>query len=293
MKKRGFLSNMGEKLIVQKISGYSVMDYTHIHPQYEIYFCPERVSQKSIINGIEYNYKFPCAIISKPYSIHSMSCTEPVDSDFERYVVYFSSKVGSALEESFVPDVITDAKMGLLFELTVEQAAYLKKLFDFFDCEISSPITEREGDLLISFFINRLFEFCKDGKITRVGNSEFYIQDVLRYMAENLSNNINVSDVAKSFAVSRSKLERDFRQATSRTPHEFIDLCRINQAKILLASKNTIPISEISAICGFTSETYFFPFFQKHMGVSPSEYRKRKLNEKKTIINKTKIKTIN
>ena len=130
-------------------------------------------------------------------------------------------------------------------------------------------------------------------KITKVGNSKFYIQDVLRYIAENLSKSINVSEVAKSFAVSRSKLERDFRQATSRTPHEFIDMCRINQAKILLADKEAIPLSEISAMCGFASETYFFPFFQKHAGVSPSEYRRRKLEEKKTIINKTKIETIN
>ena len=291
MKKHGFLDNVGPDLIVHKFSGYSVMDYSHVHPQYEIYFCTENIAQRSVINGVEYKYKFPCVIISKPYSIHSMSCMEHTDGDFERYVVYFSLKSGSALEESFFPEIMRDAKMGLLFELTTDQANYLKRLFNFFDNEVDTPITEKEGDLLISFFINRLFEFCKDGKITQVGSSEFYISDVLRYIAENLSKNITVSDVAQSFAVSRSKLERDFRQATSKTPHEFIDLCRINQAKILLASKKPISISEVSSMCGFASETYFYPFFQKHLGTSPSEYRKRKLSENKSIINKTNLKT--
>ena len=293
MKKHGFLDNMGTKLIVQKLTGYSVMDYSHIHPQYEIYFCPTATKQKSIINGIEYIYKYPCVIISKPYSVHSMSCLEEKGDVFERYVVYFSSKMDSVFKSDFFPDSMSDEKMGLLFELTAEQATYLKNIFNLLTCNSEYPITEREGELLISFFINRLFEFCKDGKITKVGSSGFYIQDVLRYIAENFPQNLTVSDIAKNFAVSRSKLERDFRHATSSTPHEFIELCRINHAKILLSSKHQVPVSEVASLCGFNSETYFFPFFQKHVGISPSEYRKKALDEKKLFINRSKIETIN
>ena len=296
MRKHGFLDNMGTELIVQRLTGLSVMDYNHIHPQYEIYFCPENIKQKSVINGIEYNYKFPCVIISKPYSIHSMSCMETPQSSntlFERYVIYFSSKHDSSINSELFPEIMRDAKLGLLFELTEEQAKYLLNIFSMFDCNKVPSLTEKEGELLMSFFINRLFEFCKDDKITKVGSSEFYIQDVLRYISENFSSNLNVSDVAKHFSVSRSKLERDFRNSTGRTPHEFIEMCRINQAKILLSSKQSISVSEISSMCGFTSETYFFVFFQKHVGVSPSEYRKRKLDEIKLCINKSKIETIN
>ena len=279
---------MGTDLIVERSSEYSVMDHDHIHPQYEIYFCTENVRQKSIINGVEYSYKFPCVIISKPYSIHSMSCDEAVDL-FERYVVYFSLNEELFKQLAF-PDILSDAKMGLLFELTGQQAQYLKKLFELFKSDADASITKQEGYLLISFFINRLFDFCQDGKITKIGSSEFYIQDVLRYISENLSHKITVSDVARNFAVSRSKLERDFRQATSRTPHEYIDMCRINQAKIMLSSKEPVSISEVSGACGFSSETYFFPFFQNKVGLSPAEYRRKKLEEKGTVINKTKNK---
>ena len=79
----------------------------------------------------------------------------------------------------------------------------------------------------------------------------------------------------------------DFRDATGKTPHNFIDMCRINQAKKLLISKNNFSISEISSLCGFSSETYFFPFFQKHTGLSPSEYRRAEIKKsnKKVQIN--------
>ena len=278
---------MGQDLIVEKSTDYSVMDHSHIHPQYEIYFCTENIKQKSIINGVEYSYKFPCVIISKPYSIHSMSCDEDVDN-FERYVIYFSLDEDKPLSMNCLPDTMQNAKMGLLFELNQEQALYLRKLLDLFCYDEHTPVTKTEGYLLISLFVNRLFEFCKEGKITQIGSTEFYIQDVLRYISENLSQKISVCDVAKHFAVSRSKFERDFRQATSRTPHEFIELCRINQAKIMLASKDHINIADVSSACGFCCETYFFPFFQKRVGMSPLEYRRKKLEEKKTVIHKTK-----
>lgn len=279
---------MGTDLIVERSLEYSVMDHAHIHPQYEIYFCTENLRQKSIINGVEYSYKFPCVIISKPYSIHSMSCDEAVNT-FDRYVVYFSLNEELFNQLEF-PDILTDAKMGLLFELAEHQAQYLKKLFELFSCDSDSSITKKEGYLLLSFFINRLFDFCQGGKITQIGSSEFYLQDVLRYISENLSQKITVSDVARNFAVSRSKLERDFRQATSRTPHEYIDMCRINQAKIMLSSKEPISISEVSNACGFSSETYFFPFFQNKVGVSPAEYRRKKIEEKRTVVNRNKNK---
>jgi len=290
MERNVFLNNLGNDLIVQRLTGASVMHYSHIHPQYEIYFCPENIRQYSIINGIEYNYQFPCVIISKPYSIHSMSCMETQDASFERYVIYFSLNEKNEMGKKQLSTSISDEKMGLLFELTEQQAIHLRDILNLFDTQSEEyPFSENEGALVISLFINRLFSFCAPNKITQIGNSEFYIQDVLRYIAENFANNITIFDVAKHFAVSRSKLERDFRKATYRTPHDFIDMCRINQAKILLASKEGYSISEVSSRCGFSSETYFFPFFQKHVGVSPAEYRKNAIKNKQIFKSKPKV----
>ena len=290
MNKLGFLENYGEELIIQKMTGISVMNTFHIHPQYEIYFCPKDIKQKSVINGIEYEYKHPAVILSKPYSIHSMSCMETSNTDFERYVIYFSPTNESFLNTNNLPDIIIGEKAGLLFKLTEAEANSLKNIFSFFLTGADHNISKRESELLILFFINRLFTICGEDRILKIGGTEFYIQDVLRYISENFQSNISVADILQKFPVSRSKLERDFREATGKTPHSFIDMCKINQAKKLLTSKNNYSISKIANLCGFSSETYFFPFFQKHTGVLPSEYRKTILKKSN---NKSQVNQIN
>ena len=287
MNKNGFLENLGNELLVQKMTGISVMDTFHIHPQYEIYFCPENIRQRSIINGIEYEYKHAAVILSKPYSVHSMSCMETEDTDFERYIIYFSHDDISHLNSKYLPDSVVEEKNGLLFNITEKEALSLKHILELFVANAEKPLTKSEGELLVTFFINRLFSICDKTRISKVGGTEFYIQDVLRYISENFSVSPNVIDIAQHFSVSRSKLERDFKKIAGKTPHEFIDMCRINQAKRLLASKEDLSVSEISSMCGFSSETYFFPFFHKHVGMSPTEYRKetRSKNNKKIKVN--------
>ena len=60
------------------------------------------------------------------------------------------------------------------------------------------------------------------------------------------------------------------------TIHDFRDTCRLNYAKVLLSSNNAYSIAWISEACGLKNETYFYAFFKKHTGMSPSEYRKNK-----------------
>ena len=80
---KGFLSDEGLDLKVTHMSGISIMYHSHIHMQWELYFCPENISQCSVINGESYTYKYPCAILTSPYSVHSMSCLETEGADFE------------------------------------------------------------------------------------------------------------------------------------------------------------------------------------------------------------------
>ena len=110
-----------------------------------------------------------------------------------------------------------------------------------------------------------------------MGATEFYIQDVLRYVAENIASAPDADTIAKHFAVSRSKLDRDFKASVGMTVHEFFETCRLNYAKSLLSSKKAYTAAEISEACGFKNETYFFAFFKKHTGLSPSEYKRERL----------------
>lgn len=273
MLSRGFLSGSDIELKLTHMHGISVMHSAHIHVQWELYFCPENIVQRSVINGEEYTYKYPCAILTSPYSVHSMSCLETENTDYERYVCYFGSTTLETLGSSLLPNDALDARQGILFELDGGQAEYLKQIFKFMRDE-KYPHTQTQRALILGFIVNKLFEFCDESKITRVGESSFYIQSVLRYVSENLSEQFNANETAKFFSVSRSKLDRDFKSAVGMTLHDFVDICRLNYAKILLRSKERSSIAQISEACGLKNETYFYAFFKKYTGMSPTDYRK-------------------
>ena len=279
----GFLSSDGLNLKIDHYVQPSVMRNTHVHSLYELYFCPEDIVQESVINGVRYSYKYPCAILSTPYTVHSMSCGEG-ESSYDRYVFYFGEQTLNAFDEYHLPKDIFGRNTGLLFRLTSEEARELKRIVLI--CDQSSARAERE--LMFALFVNRLLAVCPQERMIKVGTPSFYIQDVLQHIAENFEKELNSEEISKGFAVSRSKLDRDFRKFTGITVHGYVDMCRLNQAKYLLEYKKDISVGEIAQKCGFENESYFFPFFKKATGQTPAEYR-REL-QKKTL-EKTKKET--
>ena len=247
----------------------SEMRYSHTHPQYEIYFCSDNVEQKSIINGAEYSYKYPCVIISSPYTVHAMSCTESGADKYERFVMYFDDTVIEKVDKTFIPEGLLSRNSGYMFRLTIEDAEYLKKFILAFD-----PKDKTELKLLLITFLNKLINLSPMKDALCVGKSSFYIQDVLQYIAEKYADRLDAETIAYKFLISRSKLDRDFKQFTGVTIHGFIEMCRLNQAKMLLEFCPELSVAAISTMCGFTGETYFFPFFKKNVGMTPIEYRK-------------------
>jgi AraC-like DNA-binding protein len=172
-----------------------------------------------------------------------------------------------------LPNDALDARQGILFELDGGIAEYLKRIFEFMRDE-KYPHTQTQKALILGFIVNKLFELCNESKITKVGESSFYIQSVIRHISENLSKTLNANDIAKRFSVSRSKLDRDFKSAVGMTLHDFEDICRLNYAKTLLRSDKKVSVAEISEACGLKNETYFYAFFKKYTGMSPTDYRK-------------------
>ena len=270
--KDGLLSDKGEEIIIQSPRGVKIMYAPHIHSLYELYFCPENIPQHSVICGMEYDHAYPTAILSKPYTIHSMSCLEDCKTDYRRYVIHFSENMVSELGINLFPSEIFEGKMGLLFKLEPEDADYLETIISFF-VDTSHQLSESEQKLLLSFFLHKLYGLTKSGGIEGVGTSSYYVQNVLKYISKHFAEDIDSVRLATEFSVSRSKLDRDFKNAIGETAKTFIESCRLTYAKKLLSSDENIKISELAELCGFTSDTYFYRFFKKHTGLTPSEYK--------------------
>jgi AraC-like DNA-binding protein len=85
---------------------------------------------------------------------------------------------------------------------------------------------------------------------------------------------VSVDTLAEHFKVNRSTIFRLFKNAFGISPKEYIDKFRFEKACQLLSNKK-LKIKEISDSCGYENQCYFSAAFQKHFGMSPSQYRQK------------------
>ncbi len=98
-------------------------------------------------------------------------------------------------------------------------------------------------------------------------------QLVKRYIKDNLSSKITLSELALKMHCSTVTLTEHFKREFGITIVEYVNQKRIRKAKQLLQN-SSLSIREISEACGFLSVEYFSRSFKTAVGVTPSAWRK-------------------
>ncbi|MGN0545713.1 MAG: AraC family transcriptional regulator [Acutalibacteraceae bacterium] len=150
-----------------------------------------------------------------------------------------------------------------------------KLLFRLFDCIRQSKIATELG---MSLDIYKLFiELLNPQSPKAKGESSYEesIQDVKKYISENLNENLTVSKLAEKVNMSLSHFSRVFKQQTGFSPYDYVLLSRLNRAKYLL-QETDMTIASIAYDIGFNSESNFIYFFSENEGISPGKFRKLK-----------------
>jgi PAS domain S-box-containing protein len=97
---------------------------------------------------------------------------------------------------------------------------------------------------------------------------------VIKYIGENFSRPINITQLASIAGLSVSALGRNFKKSFHLTPAQYINRYRISEACILL-SEGDIAIAEIATECGFYDQSHFSRTFREIIHATPAAYRKR------------------
>lgn len=96
---------------------------------------------------------------------------------------------------------------------------------------------------------------------------------ITAYLQDHYSEPITLNDIAKKFNFSYYYLSSYFSAHSDEGFSEYLNRVRIEKSLELLRNKS-IPISEISALVGYSDHSYFCKVFKKFTGHTPSEYRK-------------------
>lgn len=172
----------------------------------------------------------------------------------------------------------------------------LSMLIDGIDFEKLSILHDSRGEIItIISIIHRLMSE-RQGDYTTLSESLaeaaikmiHFEMDIVSYspsvdyikkeIYKNLSNpNFDISMSIASVGFHKDYFRRLFKSEIGKTPSQYMTDLRITRAKQLLSDKKMFSISSISELCGFSDNLYFSTCFKKHVGISPTNYRKNKL----------------
>ncbi len=255
----------------RKTTAEHAPDHHDYHPHFELYFCKDARAQEIVLGTGRVLVNAPCVVLTAPFSIHAMSPDAEAER-FERFIIYFNEEFGKSFGERILPRALFTDEMNCLYPLSPAAAGALAEdlpaLFD-------NTLPEAERALLLARFLCRLPRLSSVTDRIHFAGAETYIPHVLRYLYENPTAELTAEAIAARFHVSRAKLDRDFTASVGQTLHQAVNDLRLAHAKQLLES-TTLPIGEIAARVGISSEYYFYAFFRRMTGGTPQDYRKHR-----------------
>ena len=90
----------------------------------------------------------------------------------------------------------------------------------------------------------------------------------------NLNADLSVANLASMSVMSERTFARQFKHIMQMSPAKFVEQLRISAACEAMQTEH-VNLSDLIAICGFSSAEHMRRAFHRHKGVSPSEFQAR------------------
>lgn len=180
------------------------------------------------------------------------------------------------LRTSHIPVIMLSAKSNLSDQMggmNVGADDYIPKPFslEMLKAKIKNQLRTRTR--LIDHYTNSTK--IEPAKVAANPLDEEFLTNAVKVMNEHLDDSQFSTDAfAKEMCMSRSNLHLKMKALTGESTNDFIRRVRMNKA-IELLKTNRYTVSEVSAMVGYGSPSYFTTSFKKFFGYSPSDIVKK------------------
>ena len=246
----------------------------HCHPEYEINVVINTNGTR-VIGDSEETFTGLDFVMIGPYIPHVWRSTEE-----ENHVVTIQ----------FSPDLLNYPIMNKRLFLPIKQLlADSRQGLQFYGADAERikdeivELTRIQGFQTATRFLNILNSLAHAPRRKLVSNlyesdnlihqsKSRRISKVCRYIEENISHKITLSDAAELVNMSDSAFSHFFKKQTGISFITYINNLRVAKACDLLANTN-LSASEICYDCGFNNKSNFIRLFTKRKNMTPIEYR--------------------
>ena len=109
-------------------------------------------------------------------------------------------------------------------------------------------------------------------------NADQIFEQICRYVLQNEDKYFSLNEICYQFKVSQPFIRKIFRIKTGKSYNEWVLDTKIQRAKELLRANPKLLVKDVAAQLGY-EQLYFSTVFNKHVGMSPSEYKFRQQEE--------------
>ncbi|MBP3359414.1 MAG: helix-turn-helix transcriptional regulator [Clostridia bacterium] len=258
--------NQDSKIFMySRYDGATVPQVQHYHNLFEIYFL-EKGSCNYFIDNKSYEVKTGDVVLIPGGMIHKTAYSE---KEYTRMLINCSGR--------FIPPTVAPVlprMLPLYRNPAITDQIY--RMFKNIEKEYTAPDSFSSDALvccthMLFFLLARNINECE-----QVNARNIHIDRIVRYIQENYSQPLKLSEIAKIFSLRPEHVSRTFKKETGFGFSEYINLTRMQQAEKLLLQKNNPTVSEVAFRCGFNDSNYFSLRFKELYGVPPKQYQKLK-----------------
>lgn len=277
-----------QELIVERIYSIHYFEYMNnfsfpgeAHDFWE-FLCVDKGTVNITAGPCTYTLNKHDMIFHQPNEFHSVSangivapnivvigfeCTAPVMAFFKNRLLQISHA-----ERELLAGIIQEARCA--FRKGIEDP-YCKKLIR------STPAAFGSEQLIRLYLEHLLISLLRTAampglppflpKAIKLRSENELFEQIVTYMQKNLSRQITIDSICSDNLISRSKLQKLFREQAGQGAIDYFCHMKIRTAKQLIRNQQ-MNFSQIADSLGYNSIHYFSRQFKKLTGMTPSEY---------------------
>lgn len=253
------------------------MQFQHFHTFYElcVVLCPRTTH---FLEGKPYELHTFDIIGIRPNTLHRTQY--PEGGPCKRLIVHFNLPKTSPVfgdQYALLLDLFHREVPIFRFNMELQQKIFRKFGDIFLLAQKTDPlrdliIYQRFIEFLTLLFLNQDNNLYANKQELSATDEKIY--DITAYIHTHYSQYLSLEQLAQQFCISSCYLSHQFKDVTGFTVTDYIQMTRVRNVQTLLVNSD-IPITEVSLPCGFHSFSQFNRVFRKHVGMSPSEYRRQ------------------
>ncbi len=241
----------------------------HDHFAYEL-FIIEEGTVDLWVDGEAITLEAGEFILIAPHVKHRTSSFSP---SMKHFSLRFSIKSGKHLigefPKKYLRDILSHYERAHILNIISEL-----RVLD--TTSLSAPATYRmraQFGIVLSYILERVID-TDVGDVPNISTPISLHSKIENYLYRNYSQNLTLDALAAYLSYSRTQTQRIIETCFGMPFTEKLREIRISAAKTLL-SQRELSIDAIAEKCGYETRQGFEAMFQKHIGLTPNQYRKQ------------------